>query len=736
VHNLRSITTLVVCFAVALPLAALDELRMIPVFRHGAPFTTPYDVVAADLDGDKVNELVVCNSVGAMSLVARGGAYVIGWQAPPVGCSAMDIGDRDRDGGLDVVVAHVTRLMIFDPRGLSGPVATVTLPTHAVDVAIGNVDNDGGPEIVVISSSAAYVYDGGTLELQWTASGYGGTAVRIADIDGNDIPEIVVNGSTAAVLDAVTETQKWGYVGGFGPLWDTGNLDGDAKEEIVFHHDDEMNILSGDTFATVTWPTSGDFYTLAVDDGDGNGTNEIVGARYAVNAIAGLRSADGVELWSIPAINYGTRSILIANLDGDAVREVVSASTESYSSNSIRVFDQTTGNLEWESPKTLGPFFVATGDLDGDGRLEQVVSTGSNNVCCPAEGTIEVFDAATHVLEATIPVSSSGIAGQVAALAVAQADADPALEIVAIAGDYSHRLIVWDGMTGEHEFTSNTGSTALLAVLSVANLDGDAIDELIVGTNDSKLLVLNGASNFVQKSLQLTGQLRDAAVADLNGDSDLELVVASYYDQLTVFDTSTWAVLGQAEFSYVADLDATSAGGGTVVAGSYYYGLRVYKGATLTLDYGCGGGGFPAVTFGEIAGDTRLIAATEFGGLALYPLDAGSCPDPQPVQKLTANAIHRLEFADATGDGRKDLLVSSEGAAHVALLGLSSELRGDADGDEIITVDDIDEVTDHLLAGAAGISPSADANADERLGIEDLFRLIDHELGSGEELQP
>ena len=60
----------------------------------------------------------------------------------------------------------------------------MVLPGPGNDVAFGNVDFDANPEIVVAGTSATYVYDAATLELQWTA-GYGGSAVFIADVDGD-----------------------------------------------------------------------------------------------------------------------------------------------------------------------------------------------------------------------------------------------------------------------------------------------------------------------------------------------------------------------------------------------------------------------------------------------------------------------------------------------------------------------------------------------------------------------
>jgi hypothetical protein len=722
---IRGTGVLAVCLVVSLT-AAGETVRLVPVFRAGAIYEIS-NTVAHDLDGDGRAELVACSSGAPVALSARNGGYEVTWRAAAAGCSAgVAAGDIDGDGGAEVITAYAKNVMFFDPRGLSGPTRIVTIPgsNSITALALGNVDDDAAPEVVVVTGGTTYVYDGATLELQWTAGGYGGDSVAIGDVDGDSRREIVVNGSTAYVLDGAAETQKWGYVGGFSDVWALGNVDADSKDEIVFRMSG-VTILNGDTFTMTSWANS---YVdaLAVADANDDGANEIVVGSY-YNDTSGRNPVTGAELWKIESSYNSVTGVGAAELDGDAAPEVFW-----WNNVTFYVGGAAAPTPEWKSLGYYDRYHSAFGDLDGDGRLEYVVAsfrTSSDT----GGGTIRIFDAETHALLGTLtPGSYSAYVNEVA---IGQLDGDPALEVAALIGYYGNTLVTWDGVTKQQEFSSNPGGTTLGPAMHIANIDADAVDEIILGTSDQHVLVLNGASNIIQKSLAITGSVADFALADLNGDTSRDLVVGGSAG-LTVYDTTSWAVLGSQAMSYVSKIDATAADGGTVAATSEYYysDFRVFKGAALTSAYTCNASA-RVMAFADVAGEERLIVADQTGNLRLYPLDGDACPEElEPV--FAASSITDLTALDVTGDGRQDLILDGQGASAVALLGVSSETRGDVDGDGVITSDDIDDAVDYLFGAQPGISPSADATADQRISPEDLFHLIDYEFAGGAAPQP
>jgi hypothetical protein len=690
------------------------------------------NIVAYDIDGDGARDLIACGQGAPFAVSALSGTYAIKWHGPRFGCEGLAVGDLDGDGGVHVITASGTSFRVYDPRSLAAPVQTVSLSGgyNAADLAVGNVDDDATPEIIVVTNGATHVYDGLTLQPQWTATGYGGDSVRIGDVDGDSRREVIVSGSTGYVLDAAAQIQKWGYVGGFSYAWDVGNVDADAKDEIVFYGGSgsyPVTILNGDTFAVSTWNASESFSDLAIADGNGDGVPEVILSPANYGSIRGLAPAGGTPVWSI-LLNGSSAAVGVAELDGDSAPEVFWAADSYYSTSGLYIGTAGNNLPDWRSPNVRGWYHSAVADLDGDGTLEHIVGTtgsGSSDL-----GTIEIFDVATGVSEGMLPIPST-YSSNVGELAVGQLDADPALEVAALIGTYEFRLMTWDGASRQVEFNGTTQTYRNNGDgLQIANIDGDAVHEIFVASG-SQLLVLNGASNIIQRTLPIGSDLNDFALADLNGDETIDLIVAAA-GTATVYDTQTWGVLGSAATGTVVDIEATSGGGGTVALRTYYDArIFILHGPTLTPGWECSSSG--AMVFAEIDGETWLVGSDSLS-LRLYPISGGSCPDPESVP--FGGSIIEMKTADMNGDGRNELLIDAQYSHVVALLGHSGELRGDVDDDEVISVDDVDATADYLFGTATAMRPAGDANADGRIGVEDVFTLINYEFAGGAAPQP
>jgi hypothetical protein len=162
--------------------------------------------------------------------------------------------------------------------------------------------------------------------------------------------------------------------------------------------------------------------------------------------------------------------------------------------------------------------------------------------------------------------------------------------------------------------------------------------------------------------------------------------------------------------------------------------LRLFKGAALTPEYQCVQTNNPTARFGEIAGEERLVVFDD-GVVSLYPLAADGCPTIADGT-FAAKNVSGMVLVDATGDGRNELILHSGSFLTVAFAGVSTEMRGDVDGNQVISVEDIDNTADYLFGALRDSTPSADVNADERISVDDLFQLINHELAGGAAPQP
>lgn len=661
---------------------AADPVQLQPLFRTGVYSDNigVANLVVRDMTGDGIADVVSCSAGSAFIMAKDGAGLSPVWFSEPRGCLGVAAGDTDGDGNPNVVVAGGTQssgtIYVYDPRSLANTPGVITVPGTLMvsDVAVGDADQDGHLDIVAVTTGAAYVYDAKTLALEWSAPGKGGNKVRLGDLEGDGVPEIIVNGSTGHILDSRARTEKWGYVGGFGRSMDVGDIDADGKAEIVYlsGYQDAV-IIDGDTFATTTvhLPAAAD--AIAVGDANGDGALEILSGNNQWGSVYGVRPSDGATLWSISSPEHGTMAVATGDVTGDGSRDVVWGSGwTSSGADVLLVGNPNTKTVTWRSPD-LDPSFGGTiADLDGDGKLELVTKTTRSESGYDS-GVVMIFDLETHVLKSTFKMSSS-YWFDIADIAVAQLDNDPALEIVLL-GDssYNPNLIVLDGVTGVQQYISPTpayNAPYFSGALAISNVDGDRTDEIVVSTSDSHVLVLNGASSVIQwDSGALDGFIRDIAVADIDGRGGKEYLVATtagFY----VFNATTGAQLQHVSanggFSKVAAIPGRYA-----VAGYYDNSIQVYSGQR-ELVWSCtipSTNGTSALAFTSSGGVPQLAVGDSTGNVRFYPVADGlACPTPALVN-LGTDAINDLVSVDGAGDARPRLVVSRNYDVEVDAIG-------------------------------------------------------------------
>lgn len=721
---------------------AQTTLRRVPVFRTGLTSESVggANIVLHNVHGPSVHEIVSCSNGAAFAFTKSGSGYKTVWYTGPIGCAAVAAGDVDGDGAAEVVVGTAPgsvagSVRIYSPDRPGPQRATVTLPGTAqvTDVAIGNVDNDAQLEIVALSSADAYVYNAATLALEWTATGRGGTSVAIADIEANGQNEILVNGSQGHVLDAVTQTLKWGYAGGFGAHMGVGDVDNDGKPEIIGGRGRAVTIINGDVLTTSSWE-SDDFYTIqsmAVGDGNNDGIPEIVTGDDQWGEIHGF-SATGTQVWFVNNPEHGVSGIGIGDPDGDGVNEAVwGAGFTSSGTDGVFVGNTATHAVEWQSVDLDGPLFGTAADLTGDGDVEILIGYGSSDSGYGA-GLLQVQNLAGEV-EATLTIPNS-FYGDLTRVTTGQVDADPALEILVLASDYSAgRLHVFDGATYALEWSSpatdwNAPGISSQSPIIVANIDGDSVNEIIVATTDAKIQILNGASNFVQASTPgLDGTIYDAALADVNGDATPDLVVGTY-SGFYVFQAS----------DLVQRHHLTLAGGKRVAARPGEYAvvndtqIITYSGLTNAEQWRCTSS--PASSFMRARYVTinaaAWLAVGHSSAIDLYPAGGVACPAKTPLEHAVSN-LQDFDFLDVDGDGARELLFSTWYSAEIDLFSFSTDPRGDADGDGQVFDSDLHALSEYLYGDATLPRAGADVNGDFSVTADDLFYLINYRKGTG-----
>jgi hypothetical protein len=247
----------------------------------------PRNVAIKDVDADGKPDLIVTNfssntvsvlrnissSTGEISFASQ---VVFGTANGPTGLFVADV---DNDGKPDIALTNYYSNLVSVFKNVSTSPsniafnAKIDFPTgdYAVAVCINDLDNDGRPELLIanywsatvsvlknISAYGAIVFD---TKIDYP-TGLGTVSVAVADLDGDQKPEIVTSNYLDLNISVFKNTGSTGilsydprvdYFTGFNPRSiSLGDIDGDGKPDMaaVNYSDNTVSILRN-TMGTV-----------------------------------------------------------------------------------------------------------------------------------------------------------------------------------------------------------------------------------------------------------------------------------------------------------------------------------------------------------------------------------------------------------------------------------------------------------------------------------------------------
>ena len=263
----------------------------------------------ADIDGDGIDEIFVAENDNQLHAYRADGTVLPGWPVSRLSGgfeSTPAIADLDGDGSLEIVAVSYDQLNAHHSDGTVVAGFPVTLPFQGVAFpVIGDVDGDGKPDIVV--------------------AGYSTTAPNL------DL--VVVVGANGTIKRSIPLT---GHVfSGIGTVPALADLDGDGIPEIIVQTFTALNVFRGDGSVVSGWPivwpngeASGQ-YAPIVGDVDGDGLPDIVVTTQVPgdNLVGNVRvfNRNGVSHPRFPkTLPIGSGAVpAIADIDGDGRNEII-----------------------------------------------------------------------------------------------------------------------------------------------------------------------------------------------------------------------------------------------------------------------------------------------------------------------------------------------------------------------------------------------------------------------------
>jgi hypothetical protein len=549
---------------------------------------------------------------------------VIGTGSPLGAVSA----DLNGDGRADLVLGDGT-VLLGNADGTFTTTTTISLGTTAQNclkpscpilfnvVAVGDFNGDGKPDILVqqapTSSTGVSVFPGngdGTFGSPINSNpGVSIGNIRLVDVNGD--------GKLDLVFVSITHTGNQIYV----------------------------SLGAGDgTFSTATPYTvfsSASVVQIVTGDFNGDGKIDVAASGNIDNAVGpvGVLFGNGNGTFATPAVTSAgvnaPNGLATADFNGDGKLDLVLAGEQLSDHTQQTYFLAGKGDGTFQTPSIIAPGsgVIAVGDLNGDGKLDVVVSTN------PFFETLLGNGNGTFQQKAAHPTTNIGASS----IAIGDFNGDGKLDISDGAS------VVYGKGDGTFQDVPGVianvpaGLSQALSTVATGDFNGDGKPDLAVGLSGVApavyILLGDGTGQHTIANIYTTSSSpANLQTADFNHDGKTDLVFSTLDSGTTV---KVQTMLGHGDGSFAAPV-ATTLGPGVV-------------GAPL-----------PTIGLADFNSDGFIDVATVQDGQAVVLIGAGDGTFAAPVSYFAGQAPLSIGLGDFNADGKAD--VASCGSSGIGVL--------------------------------------------------------------------
>ncbi len=674
-------------------------------FAAHQDFTTgglnsPYGVTIGDLDGDGKLDIIVANAgnntlsvfknnstAGSISLSAQATISV------PSQPGLIAIGDLDIDGKPDIVVGNNGNAVCLYKNNSTigtivlnsvGSIITGTGTPYPNSVVIADIDGDGRPDIVAgnytnnnlsiirhISSTGSL--SAGLFESPFNFStGNGPLDVKIADIDGDGKPDIVVNNNGDKTISVFRNTSVSGAaininslnnnptinlpylitIGSATYIMSMGDIDGDGKPDIAVPRAGGINVYRNlSVSGTISLSTASSFYATGADDcyiGDlnGDGRADLVSVNYS-----GTVSVFGN--FSIPTISNFSPANGATGLEGTTSVMIAGCGFNSTTANNTVYF----GGVKAIPSAGTATSLTVTAPTGANFQNLQVLNTitGLSGYAYENPPFIPTFASGGCTFNSSSlqpPVSFTGVGGSNPLfMAIGDLDGDGKPEIV-LSNNVVSSISVFlntssTGLFNSSSFAApvNFSAGSVPYGVAIADLDGDGkLDIAVVNYSGGTISIFKNTSTGIgnisfqaQVTFSIGTNPRQLAIGDLDGDGKPDIVVG-YSGATTVSVLKNTSTIGSITSSSFAT-------GVTFTVGNSQYGVAI---GDIDKD------GWPDIVTCNYS--TNNISILRNNGIY------GSITSSSFATAVNFNVgtgPRDVKIADIDGDGKPDIVVNN-----------------------------------------------------------------------------
>ncbi len=502
--------------------------------------SVPDGLTVDDVNGDGKLDLVVVGTdnstagTGGMQVLLGNGDGTFQTAVASGGVNHVDelaTGDFNGDNKKDVVLSGGQILLGNGDGTFAAPAFTLKVAAvvggASVTPVVGDFNNDGKLDIAINANKnnliSIFLGSGdGTFTSGASYAGiYGTSELSASDLDGDGNLDLIVGIANSGI---------------YGPDMNAG-----GTFQVLMGNGDGT-FQSAPALLDSVFSLSGGIPTFATGDFNGDGKLDIMGVS-TFSGTQGLvfLAGDGGGHFAAPAISPEQMPSLVAagDMNGDGKLDAVYADSNA---NSVAVAlgngDGTfAAGQDYFLPNGFAIVNIAVADLNGDGKPDVIITAAQNQSTNPPFGLYAYINEGNGTLPLIpIPVDTLSFP---TSLAIGDLNGDGKLDIVVTNSPFD------TGTAGTlMVYLANGNGTFKPAVsypagysstgLAIADVNKDGKPDLVFGTNDqafttSTLDVLpgNGDGTFgtaISSPLQYTGTT-NLAVADFDGDGNADVLV-------------------------------------------------------------------------------------------------------------------------------------------------------------------------------------------------------------------
>lgn len=528
-------------------------------------------VAAGDIDGDGIDEMLVGisnNDYYSYSEDARTQILIIDGptgrlrdfiEVTGASISSIKIADVDNDNEPEIVYlvnaerysSGEQKLEVRDTGDTHDLLWQSISLAQQSDLAVGDIDGDGIQEIV-LSGGYTFGHNGTTFVNEWLSGDGFGYIIRVADIDGDDVSEIIGRQSSGDrylnIYDAVNKSTK-AQIQEYFADFTVKDVDGDGSAEILtlpYYSPYEARLYSFDEDLSpqfsLDWslalPDNGSKGVIADVDGDEQ-LEYVALFDYRDRILVAGENPDIEIEWQsngVYDISGNFEGGELANFNGKGKKITFFTNAYSYSptyTSGTRAiqFDPVNGKLDWSAPLTSysSNFSGTLTDLGQDGTIELLYISNQ---------TPSVYSFFSDSVIWTAPQMSDYAVA--AAKGRMNGDLEDDLIVLSSGGDITaydpkNQVLLWG-------IDRDSGNS-----LTIADLDADDKDQVITSDYNSVTVYQPGdgvatlqfsqslenmalSISSPEKSSQLANSdIQTVVTGDLDNDGKREVIVASYY---------------------------------------------------------------------------------------------------------------------------------------------------------------------------------------------------------------